>query len=397
MIRSKMKILPYGKHFISKEDIKAVSNVLLSTHLTQGKAVSLFEKKIANCTGAKYAVAVSSCTAGMHIACKAIGFTTKSKLLTSVVSFVSSPNVAYFLGGQVNFVDINPKTIAFDIHDLKNKIIKYKPDIVMPVHIGGCSYNYEYIKDLSLKYNFKIIEDAAHSFGGKYNNKFKIGSCKFSDLTVFSFHPVKTITTGEGGVITTNNKEYYLKLLRLRSHGINKLDDSFLIKKQAYTNGKKNQWYYEMRELGYHYRITDIQCALGISQLNKLPDVLKKRKKIFSIYDKAFSNLSYIKPLQIDKRQFSSYHLYVVDIDFKKIKKTRQALMAYLEKNKIFTQVHYLPLVMHPFYKRLKFNIKDYLNAKKYYEGCLSLPCFFSLSEEDQKFIIKKIKFYLES
>jgi dTDP-4-amino-4,6-dideoxygalactose transaminase len=264
--------------FNSKEIFKNINLLLRRTDFTLGKDVDVFEKNFAKLIGTSFAIGVGSGTDALFLSLKALSNKNKSEVIVPSFTFYATIGAIVTAGFKPIFVDINPKTIAFDIHDLKNKIIKYKPDIVMPVHIGGCSYNYEYIKDLSLKYNFKIIEDAAHSFGGKYNNKFKIGSCKFSDLTVFSFHPVKTITTGEGGVITTNNKEYYLKLLRLRSHGINKLDDNFLIKKQAYTNGKKNQWYYEMRELGYHYRITDIQCALGISQLNKLPDVLKKRK-----------------------------------------------------------------------------------------------------------------------
>lgn len=387
----------YGGHYIDQEDIKNVVKVLRSNNVTQGPNIEKFEKKISKIVGCKYAVAVSSCTAGLHIACKAAGFKKDSLLLTSPISFVSSSNVAYFLGGKSKFVDIKGKnTISFDIKELEKKVKKFRPTIVMPVHMGGASYDFQEIKKLSKKYNFKIVEDAAHSFGGSYNKKFKIGSCKYSDFTVFSFHPVKTITTGEGGVVTTNNKEYYKKLLRYRSHGINKLDDKPININQAFTKKNKNQWYYEMRELGFHYRLTDIQAALGISQLKKLNNIILKRKKIFKYYDESFKNLP-IEICQIDKRNFTSFHLYIVWIDFDKFNKSRYDLMKYLEENKIFTQVHYLPIFLHPFYQNLKQKnlFKDFKNSLEYYKGCLSLPCFFSLKKSEQKFIIKKIKDFL--
>ena len=386
-----MKIIPYGKHFIDNQDIKAVTKVLKTPQITQGKLVKKFEDKICKITGAKYAIAVSSCTAGLHISLQSLGFKQNDYLLTSVITFVSSPNSALFLKGKVGFVDIeNNDSVSMCLKDLENKIKKYKPKVVMPVHMGGTSYNFKVIKRLSKKYKFKIIEDAAHSFGASYDNKYKIGSCKYSDITVFSFHPVKTVTTGEGGVITTNNFKLYLKCLRLRSHGINKLNDKAINIKNAFTNNKLNQWYYEMRELGYHYRITDIQCALGISQLEKLKKILSYKKEVFKRYDKAFKNIENISILQKEKRNNTSYHLYLVKFNFKKMNKDRQSLLEFLEKNNIITQVHYIPVVYHPYYEK-KFNKEKFPNAINYYEGCLSLPCYFNYSKKDQNFVIKKI------
>jgi perosamine synthetase len=393
------KSIPYSKHFIDNNDISHVIRSIKSPMLTQGPTILKFEKKIISYIKSKYAVAVSSCTAGLHIACKALGFEKNSLLLTSVISFVSSSNVAYFLGGRAQFVDIDSNTISFDLFDLELKIKKYKPKIIIVVHMAGAAYNMKKIKSLSDKYNFFIIEDCAHSLGGSYyfknNKKNKIGSCKYSDISVFSFHPVKSITTGEGGMITTNKKNIYKKLLRYRSHGINKLDDKFLIKKNAYTKGKINQWYYEMRELGYHYRITDIQCALGLSQLNKINRFLKKRLEVAKTYDLAFIKNPYIKLIHADARDLSANHIYIIKINFKKLLTSRQEFMSFLEKKNIITQVHYIPIVMHPYYINRGFKISDYPNAKKYYDECISIPCYYSLSKQDQKRVIFSIKEFI--
>ncbi len=393
------KIIPYGKHFIDNKDINSVIKVLKSLEIAQGPTIKKFEEKISKFVNANYSVAVTSCTAGLHIACKALDFDKNSLLLTSVISFVSSSNVAYFLGGKAKFVDIDNNTISFDLFDLELKIKKYKPKIVVVVHMAGAAFNMKKIKSLSNKYNFFIIEDCAHSLGGYYdfkkNKKNMIGSCKYSDISVFSFHPVKSITTGEGGMITTNKKNIYKKLLRYRSHGINKLDDTFLNKKNAFTNGKINKWYYEMRELGYHYRINDIQCALGISQLKKIDKFLRKRLEIAKIYDLAFANNPYIKLIHADVRDMSANHIYIIKINFKELATNRQEFMSFLEKKKIITQVHYIPIVMHPYYKKQGFKICDYPNAKKYYNECISIPCYYSLSRKEQNKIIFHIKAFI--
>jgi dTDP-4-amino-4,6-dideoxygalactose transaminase len=283
--------------------------------------------------------------------------------------------------------------------DLELKIKKYKPRIIIVVHMAGAAYYMKKIKSLSIKYKFFIVEDCAHSLGGSYyfknSKKNRIGSCKYSDISVFSFHPVKSITTGEGGMITTNKKNIYKRLLRYRSHGINKLDDNFLNKKNAYTKGKINKWYYEMRELGYNYRITDIQCALGISQLNKIDKFLRKRSEIAKIYDLAFINNSYIKLIHTDVRDLSANHIYIIKINFKKLATSRQEFMSFLEKKGIITQVHYIPIVMHPYYVDKGFKILDYPNAKKYYDECISIPCYYSLSIKDQKKVIFYIKEFI--
>jgi UDP-4-amino-4,6-dideoxy-N-acetyl-beta-L-altrosamine transaminase len=385
------KIIPYGKHFVDNKDINYVIRAIKNSDLTQGPMISKFEKKLSNFVNAKYSVAVSSATAGLHISCKALGFKKNSLLLTSVISFVSTSNVAYFLDGKVKFVDIDPNTISFDLKDLELKIKKFKPKIIIVVHMAGCAFNMKKIKFLSIKYKFSIIEDCAHALGGMYDVKNKVGSCKYSDISVFSFHPVKTITTGEGGMITTNNKKIYKKLLRYRSHGINKLDDIFLNKKNAYTNGKINPWYYEMQELGYHYRITDIQCALGVSQLSKIYKFLKKRKDVARRYDLAFSDNLNIELIHSRFRNVSANHLYVIKINFRELKRNREELMRYLLKAGIRTQVHYIPIVMHPYYSKKGFKISEYPNAKKYYDNCISLPCYYSLSIKDQKKIINHI------
>jgi perosamine synthetase len=397
---NKKKHIPYSTHYIDDKDIAAVTKVLKSRYLTQGQIVLDFENKVANYVGSKYAVAVSSCTAGMHIACKALGFNKKSKLLTSVISFVSSANVAHFLDGKVYFADINLNDLNISLEDLEKKIKKINPQIVIPVHMGGHPCDMVKIKELSKKYKFKIVEDAAHALGSNYLTtrlKDRVGNCRYSDVAVFSLHPVKTITTGEGGIITTNNKDTYVKLLRLRSHGINKANDKFLNKRYAYTKGKLNPWYYEMRELGYHYRITDIQCALGITQLKKINSFVKQRKKSAKRYDKVFSKMENIDTFQGFNRNLSSNHLYITKINYKKINKTRADLMNYLKKKNIISQVHYIPIVMHHFYEKLGHKIKDYPLAKEYYEKCLSIPNHFKLTYKQQNYIISCLKKFLKN
>lgn len=384
----------YSKQHIDKTDIQEVIKCLKSNFITQGPLVGKFERNVAKYVGSKYAVAVSSCTAGLHLALKACDFGHNDKLLTSVISFVSSANVSQFLDGDVDFIDIDLDTISMNIKMLEKKIDNNVKAII-PVHIAGAAYNEKKIYKIAKKKNIPIIEDCAHSLGGKYEDGSMIGSCKYSDMSVFSLHPVKSITTGEGGIITTNNKKIYLKLLRLRSHGINKEDDKFLDKDQAYTNKKKNSWYYEMRELGYHYRLTDFQCALGISQLKKINLFIEKRRLIAKRYDKELNNIFGVNLSQLSKRNHTSSHLYILKINYKKFSTNRQELFKYLSDNDITVQVHYMPIVMHPYYKDKGFNIKDYPNAKKYYEECVSIPCYYDLTYKKQDQVIKLIKNFL--
>ncbi len=384
----------YSKQFLDNEDIKSVVKCLRSEYLTQGPLIQQFEKKIAKYVNSKYAVAVSSCTAGLHISLKALGFLKGDEIITSVISFVSTANISYFMDGKTKFVDIDHQSLGMNYEQIRKNITK-KTKAIIPVHMSGSAYNMDKIRKISKKFKIPVIEDCAHAFGAKYSDGSMIGSCKFSDISVFSFHPVKSMTTGEGGVITTNSKSLYLKLLRLRSHGINKSNDKFINKKNAYTNGKLNRWYYEMRELGYHYRITDIQCALGLSQLKKINKFIKDRKKIAKIYDKSFHNLNYVKLVHSEMRNFSSNHLYILRINFKFLKITREQLFSYLRKKEIICQIHYIPIVMHPFYESKGFNIKDFPNAKKYYDECISIPCFYKLSAIKQEEVINLIKKFI--
>ena len=386
------KKLPYGMHNINDNDILSVIKTLRSGHLTQGPQVSELEKKITKYVKCKYAVAVSSCTAGMHIALKSLEIKENSKVLLPPITFVSTANVILMNGLRPQFVDINPinaniNTLkAIELLDNDNKNIK----AIMPVHFAG--YPCDLKPFQSYRKKIKIVEDAAHALGSKYSCGSMVGSCKYSDLSVFSLHPVKTIAAGEGGVITTNSYEIYKRLLRLRSHGINKADDKFLNKKNSHTNTKINQWYYEMRDMGFHYRLTDIQCSLAISQLRRINIFLKKRQKIANYYNKKLIGLNNVKILDPKPSNLSSNHLYILQLDFKKLKISRHELIDKLKKKGIVTQVHYIPVTMHPYYQKLGYRTKSTPEAIKYYEQTLSIPIFYDLTEYQQNYVISSIK-----
>lgn len=389
------KTIPYGRHFIDKDDIKNVVKVLKSGSITQGPTIEVFENKIKKIVKCRYAVAVSSCTAGMHIALLACGFKKNNTLLTSPISFVSTANVSKFCNGKVKFADIDLDDINIDPDNVKKQFKKNKIDAVIPVHFAGKASKVKNIRKIIGKKTI-LIEDAAHAFGAKYRDGTMVGSCKHSDATVFSFHPVKSIACGEGGVVTTNNKKIYKNILRLRSHGINKLDDNFIIKKQAYTNNLKNPWYYEMRELGFHYRMTEIQASLGVSQLYKLNRFITKRKKIAKYYynyiKKNNKKLNFTVAQNVDYN-LSSNHLFIIKINLKEIKKSRAQIMKELLAKNIQTQVHYIPIPMHPFYQNSeRINLDCYSNAKIYYDTCLSIPIFYELSQKQQNFVLSNLE-----
>ena len=381
-------MIPYGKHYIDKDDIKSVCKVLKSKDLTQGPIVKKFENSICKYVGSKFAVAVSSCTAGLHLAAIVAKNLKKGSLLTSPISFVSTANSSIFTGGKTIFADIDKDTANLSAEEVKKLLKKKNIGSIAPVHFGGLPANMKLIKKINSKNKAIIYEDAAHAFGARYDDKNLVGCCKYSDMTVFSFHPVKSIAMGEGGCITTNNKKIYKKLINLRNHGIEKNPKYFFNKKQK----KNHLWYYEMQELGYHYRVTDIQCALGLSQLKKINIFLNKRTQIAKIYDFHFKNLNNAFPLHFNKRKYSSNHLYVLLINFKKIKKNRSQLMSEFKKAGIITQLHYIPITNHPFYKK-KFNQKKLLkNTEEYYNRALSIPIFYSLKRKEQNHIIKVVK-----
>lgn len=382
-------MIPYGKHHIDEDDIACVVEVLRSGLLTQGPAVEAFERKVAEYVGAKYAVAISSGTAALHLAAIVAGVGPGTTLVTSPITFVASANAGLYVGSKIAFADIDPDTINISPIALE-RVVAINPDVkaIVPVHFAGLPCDMSSIKSIADKAGAVIIEDAAHALGASYPNGRRVGCCEYSLMTVFSFHPVKSIAAGEGGMITTNDEGLYRRLIRLRSHGINKLDDPSLSKDQAYTDGLKNPWYYEMQELGFHYRLTDIQSALGLSQIKKLDAFIMRRRILAKRYDAAFSGAKLIRPAQPFFGELSAHHLYPVRIDFSAAGTTRAIFMDHLRQRGIVAQVHYIPVPSQPFYKRLGFVGGDYPQANAYYSEALSLPLYVDLTEKQQDFVV---------
>ena len=386
-------MIPYGKHHIDEEDIQAVVDVLRSGVLTQGPAVEAFERAVAEYVGAKYAVAVSSGTAALHLAVLAAGVGPGTSLITSPITFVASANAGLYAGAQVVFADIDPDTINMSPESLKD-VLEKNPDAraVIPVHFAGLPCDMPAIKALADQAGVDVIEDAAHALGATYPNGQRVGSCAYSLMTIFSFHPVKAIAAGEGGMITTNDESIYRKLLRLRSHGINKLDDPLQLPEQALSEGVQNPWYYEMQELGFHYRITDMQCGLALSQFKKLEKFIARRRALVKRYDVAFAGMRHCRPAQIMGRDQSGHHLYVLRIEFDAIGLSRGQLMQELRSRGIGSQVHYIPVPANPYYRKLGHRPEDFPNAQKYYQEALSIPLFFDLTDEQQQDVISTFK-----
>jgi len=396
-------MIPYGKHFLDQDDIDAVVDVLKNGALTQGPKVAEFERSIAKYTGAKFAVAVSSGTAALHLSCLVSGVNFGDKVVTSANTFVASANCALYVGAEPQVVDIDQATLNIDLNLLEKACEQHSSiGAIIPVHFAGSPCDMEYIRRIANKNKAFLIEDASHALGARYDNGHKVGNCEFSDLTVFSFHPVKGIASGEGGMITTNNSYLYKKLLLLRSHGICKgnfdlpgigdnSDDELVNKKEGIENNELKLWYYEMQMLGYNYRITDIQAALAISQMKKIDMFLERRRDIVSRYDKAFKFCQNIQPTQIRSRDFSSHHLYVIRVKFKNIRLTRNQFMLKLREKGIGTQVHYIPIPMQPYYEAMGLSIGDYPVSKAIYEELLSIPIYYELTDEMQDFVISAI------
>ena len=386
------KFFYYGKHYLDKTDYKALIKTAKSGYLTQGPTILQAEKIVAKYVGAKFAVAVSSCTAGLHLAAKVLGADVNKNILTSPISFVATSNSAFYCGSKPFFSDVDTQSINLDPTKLSSNYVKKNNiKIIIPVHFGGVPADMEKISNFAKKNNLRIIEDAAHALGSNYTNKKKIGCCLFSDMTVFSFHPVKIIAAGEGGMITTNSKDYYNKLIKYRTHGISQQPKKFLNKKYAYDRKEKNLWFYEMVDLGFHYRQTDLHSSLIVSQMEKIDSFLNKRSEIADIYDKAFSKNPNIEILQKNFRKFSSKHLYIIKINFKKIKKSRNLLMRQLLEHNIQTQVHYIPIPIHPYYKKLGYNLTNLPNSRDYYNSCLSLPIHYNLKKNELDYIIESV------
>jgi perosamine synthetase len=388
-----VEIVPYGRHHIDEFDIQAVIDCLKNGMLTQGPKIAEFEQAVAKAVGARYALAVSNGTAALHLAALAAEIPAGSSWVTSPLTFVATANAALYVGAKPLFADIDPLTINLSPESLAEIISKHQNiRAIVPVHYAGLPCDMEKIKALADEAGAVVIEDAAHAFGSYYPDGKPVGCCAHSLMTIFSFHPVKSITTGEGGMITTNDADLYRKLLRLRSHGINKDEDDFLHSDYAQTDGIANPWYYELLSLGFNYRITDLQCALGLSQLTKLPRFTEHRLHLAKRYDQAFANAQHIQPAQKIGRAWSAHHLYPVRIDFSALNMNRATFMNKLRTLGVGTQVHYIPVTSHFHYRQLGFNTSDYPHAERYYHETLSLPLFYDLKEPAQDKVIAVFK-----
>lgn len=392
MTGSSQPFLGYGRQSIAAEDVDAVIAALRSDYLTQGPAVERFEAALADYVGARHAVAVSSGTAALHIACIAAGLRAGQRALTQAVTFVATANAALYCGAGVDAIDIDPASLGMDAETLR-RALAGKSDIrvVLPVHMSGYAAAPAAVRKASD--NRIVIEDACHALGAREPGGAMVGSCRHSDMACFSFHPVKSITTGEGGAVTTNDAELARALRMLRSHGIEREADRLTLRDQGFDREQPNPWYYEQQMLGFNYRITDLGAALGSAQLQRIDRFIERRRAIARAYDAALAGLPHLKPLQAsaDARQRSSHHLYLVDIDFAALGKSRRAVMAVLRQRGIGTQVHYIPLYRQPMHRSLG-KPEQFPNAERYYRGCLSIPLYPSLTDEDVERVVKTLR-----
>lgn len=386
-------MIPYGRQHLDEDDVKAVVETLTSNWLTQGPAIPKFETALADYCGANFGIAVNSATSALHIACLALGVSEGDRVWTSPNSFVASSNCALYCGAKVDFVDIDLHTGNMCVDALRNKLALAEstnalPKVVIPVHFAGQPCDMKEIRALSKQYGFFVIEDASHAVGAKYQEKF-VGSCEFSDICVFSFHPVKIITTMEGGMALTNNSEWAEKMRMLRSHGITNDPEKM-------TEDSHGPWYYQQIALGFNYRMTDVEAALGISQLEKLPGFLEKRNTLAAHYDERFASKENISPLKQSSNRYSSYHLYVVRASGLTRKEHAFAVEQLRDKG-VFAHLHYIPIHCQPYYKNLGFKIGDFPNAERYYEQAITLPLFPELTREQIDFIVDTLSFTLDN
>ena len=381
-------MIPYGRQDISEADVAAVIDVLKSDFLTQGPVVPAFEKAVADYCQANYAFAVNSATSGLHIACLALGVSKGDLVWTSPITFVASANCALYCGADVDFVDIDRATFNMSVSVLEEKLVKAEkdgrlPKVVIPVHLAGQSCEMDKIYSLGQKYGFRIIEDASHAIGGKYKNK-AIGGCQFSDITVFSFHPVKIITTGEGGMCMTNDPQLAISLNRYRSHGIVRQPSEM-------THVPDGPWYYQQIDLGYNYRMTDIQAALGLSQMKRLDEFVSARHAISARYDELLQE----EWLELPWRHpdtYSGFHLYIIRVKKNQQVITHHQLFEKLRNAGIFVNLHYIPVYTHPYYAALGYDPTQFPQATCYYSEAISIPMFATLSESEQNFVVDVIK-----
>ena len=377
-------MIPYGRQEVTQEDIDSVVNVLQSDFLTQGPAVPKFENGVSNYCRVKHGIATNSATSSLHVACLALGLGEGDWLWTTPITFVASANCGLYCGAKVDFVDIDPPTFNMCPIALEHKLQEAEkmgrlPKIVVPVHMCGQSCDMESIHELSKQYGFKIIEDASHAIGGKYKNE-PIGNCKYSDITVFSFHPVKIMTTGEGGMAMTNDHKLANRMELLRSHGITK-DESLMVEESD------GGWYYQQVALGFNYRMTDIQAALGVSQLERVDENVTCRNELAKIYDEAFLETS-IVPQHQEPDSYSAYHLYAIQLKEGVTPEAHANIYNSMRDAGVGVNLHYIPVHTQPMYKTLGFKESDYPNAQQYYQRAITLPLYPTLSNESQEKVI---------
>ncbi len=382
-----MRHIPYGRQNISAEDVAAVLNTLRSDYLTQGPAVPEFEKKLAAYCGASYGVAVNSATSALHIACLALGIGPGDIVWTSPITFVASANCARYCGADVDFVDIDPRTYNLSIERLAEKLEQAHtqgklPKVVIPVHLAGQSCDMRAIHTLAQKYDFRIIEDASHAIGAGYLDG-KVGNCRYSDITVFSFHPVKIITTGEGGMAVTNDAQLVKKMARLRSHGITRYAEEM-------TRAPDGPWYYQQIELGFNYRLTELQAALGLSQMDRLDQFVAERHVLVNRYNKMLAQTKLVLPWQ-HPDTYSSYHLFIVRLPAQPGGVSHKEAFDNLRSAGIGVNLHYIPVYKQPYYETMGFKSTQFPESERYYSEAISLPLFPGLKEEEQQEVVQQL------
>lgn len=386
-------MIPYGKQDITQADIDAVVDVLKSDFLTQGPQVPAFESRLINATGANYALAVNSATSALHIACLALGLGEGDSLWTTPVTFVASANCGLYCGAKIDFVDIDPATYNLCPKALEEKLIIAKdlgtlPKVLVAVHLCGQPCDMKAIHALSIEYGFKVIEDASHAIGGSYLEQ-PIGSCEYSDITVFSFHPVKIVTTAEGGAALTNNKDLAGKMALYRSHGITR-DEALM------ENASHGGWYYEQVDLGFNYRMTELQAALGVSQMSRLSEFVSARHKLAARYYEKLASLPIVLPYQLPNT-YSGLHLFVIRLNLEKISKTHKQVFDELRENGIGVNLHYIPVHLQPYYQKMGFKQGDFPHAEAYYANAISIPMYHGMTFEHQDEVISKLTQILEA